>query len=88
MLVANLKLAMGDRIRGNGWMSPETRKPHSRSWRRMDVMVGYPDKWRDYGPLEIAAGDLYGNVERANKFDARLPDKLLSASRSTASCGS
>ena len=28
----------------------------------MDVMVGYPDKWRDYSTLTIDADDLYGNV--------------------------
>jgi putative endopeptidase len=32
-------------------------------------MVGYPDKWRDYQPLQVSATDLYGNVERANKFN-------------------
>ena len=35
----------------------------------MDVMVGYPDKWRDYSKLEIDAGDLYGNVERSAAFE-------------------
>lgn len=68
-LVANLKLAMGDRIRGNSWMSPATKQAALEKLAKMDVMVGYPDKWRDYGPLQVSAGDLYGNVERANRFN-------------------
>ena len=35
----------------------------------MDVMVGYPDKWRDYSTLKIDAADLYGNVERSIAFE-------------------
>jgi putative endopeptidase len=69
-LVANLKLAMGDRIRGNSWMSPQTKEAALEKLSKMDVMVGYPEKWRDYGPLEVSAADLYGNVERSGKFDA------------------
>ena len=33
-------------------------------------MVGYPDKFRDYSALEIRPDDLYGNVQRANRFNA------------------
>jgi putative endopeptidase len=36
---------------------------------RMDVMVGYPDKWRDYSKLTITAHDLYGNVQRSGAFE-------------------
>ena len=69
VLVANLKLAMGDRIRANTWMSPETKEAALDKLSRMDVMVGYPDKWRDYGPLQISPTDLYGNAERAAMFN-------------------
>ena len=70
VLVANLKLAMADRIRGNGWMSPATKEAALEKLSRMDVMVGYPDTWRDYAPLQIAGGDLHGNAERAAGFNA------------------
>ena len=69
-LVANLKLAMGDRIRANDWMSPGTKAAAQEKLARMDVMVGYPDKFRDYSALRIEAGDLFGNVERAGVFNA------------------
>jgi putative endopeptidase len=69
-LVANLKLAMADRIKGNSWMSPETKEAALAKLANTIVMVGYPDKWRDYSALEIAPDDLYGNVKRAGKFEA------------------
>ncbi|MFM5929997.1 MAG: M13 family metallopeptidase [Novosphingobium sp.] len=69
-LVANLKLAMADRIKGNAWMSAPTKASALEKLARMDVMVGYPDKFRDYSSLSIAADDLYGNVRRAGLFDA------------------
>jgi putative endopeptidase len=69
-LVANLKTAMADRIQGNSWMSAPTKKSALEKLSRMDVMVGYPDKFRDYSALEVKADDLYGNVKRAQRFNA------------------
>ena len=68
-LVGNLKLAMTDRINGNEWMGPATKAAAVVKLSRMDVMVGYPDKFRDYSALKIDAGDLYGNVQRASMFN-------------------
>jgi putative endopeptidase len=68
-LVANLKTAMAARIRANSWMSDGTKNAAVDKLARMDVMVGYPDKFRDYSALEIKADDLYGNVQRANAFN-------------------
>ena len=69
-LVGNLKTAMAARIEGNSWMSPATKKAAIEKLSRMDVMVGYPDKFRDYSALEIKPDDLYGNVKRASRFNA------------------
>jgi len=68
-LVANLKVAMAKRIVENGWMAPPTKMAALEKLARMDVMVGYPDKFRDYSGLRIDANDLFGNVERSNAFD-------------------
>ncbi|MBB6424835.1 M13 family metallopeptidase [Sphingopyxis sp. JAI128] len=68
-LVANLKLAMGDRIRANSWMAPATKEAALAKLSKMDVMVGYPDKWRDYSGLQIDPADLYGNVKRSAAFE-------------------
>ena len=69
-LIGNLKAAMASRIQGNSWMSGPTKKAAAEKLARMDVMVGYPDKFRDYGALEIRPDDLYGNVRRAQRFNA------------------
>ncbi|MEO7276996.1 MAG: M13 family metallopeptidase [Sphingomicrobium sp.] len=69
-LVANLKIAMGQRIETNSWMSAATKAAAIEKLSRMEVMVGYPDKFRDYSALEIRPDDLYGNVERAKRFNA------------------
>jgi putative endopeptidase len=68
-LVANLKTAMAARIQHSDWMSPETKAAALEKLSKMDVMVGYPDKWRDYSTLKIDPADLYGNVQRSNRFE-------------------
>jgi putative endopeptidase len=60
---------MAARIQGNAWMSPETKTAALEKLSKMEVMVGYPDKWRDYSKLKIDPADLYGNVQRSNRFE-------------------
>ena len=57
-LVANLKTAMAGRIKGNDWMSEATKTAALEKLSRMEVMVGYPDKFRSYGALKVDANDL------------------------------
>src|SRR6185503_20795412 len=68
-LVTNLKTAMAARIQKNAWMAPETKKAALEKLSKMDVSVGYPDKWRDYSKLKVDVNDLYGNVERSAQFE-------------------
>ena len=68
-LVVNLKLAMADRINTNSWMSAPTKLAAIDKLQKMDVMVGYPDKFRNYDAMRIDSGDLYGNVQRAGRFN-------------------
>lgn len=68
-LVANLKVAMKARIEGSDWMQPATKTAALEKLSRMDVMVGYPDKWRDYSGLKVDVKDLYGNVQRSGAFE-------------------
>ncbi len=69
-LVKNLKLAMGDRIKANSWMGAATKEAALDKLSKMDVMVGYPDQWRDFSGLAISPTDLYANAENATKFNA------------------
>jgi putative endopeptidase len=68
-LVGNLKKAAAQRIQGNSWMGEATKKAALTKLAKMDVMVGYPDKFRDYSKLQIEADDLYGNVKRSSAFE-------------------
>ncbi|MFL6863667.1 MAG: peptidase M13, partial [Allosphingosinicella sp.] len=67
-LVANLRTALGGRIRNLAWMGPATKQEALAKLAHFTVKVGYPTKWRDYGPLQPVPGDLAGNAERAQRF--------------------
>jgi len=68
-LVANLKLAAAKRIKGNSWMEEPTKQAALTKLGRMDVMVGYPDKFREFSKLTMSPDDLYGNVKRSAAFE-------------------
>ena len=68
-LVGNLKLAAAERIKGNSWMSAPTKEAALVKLDKMQVMVGYPEKFRDFSRLEMTAGDLYGNIRRSSAFE-------------------
>ena len=68
-LVGNLKKAAAVHIKGNSWMSDATKQAALVKLSKMDVMVGYPDTFRDYSKLAMKADDLYGNVKRSNAFE-------------------
>ena len=68
-LVANLKKAAAERIKTNSWMGDATKKAALTKLAKMDVMVGYPDKFRDYSKLQMRADDLYGNIKRSAAFE-------------------
>jgi putative endopeptidase len=67
-LVANLRVALADRIRQLDWMGAETKEQALYKLDNFTVKVGYPTKWRDYSALQVDAGDLVGNAERAGEF--------------------
>ena len=68
-LVRNIIAAMGKRIDGLTWMSPETKIKAHAKLAAFTPKIGYPSKWRDYSSLEVRRGDLLGNVMRANGFE-------------------
>ncbi|MCU0758728.1 MAG: M13 family metallopeptidase [Steroidobacteraceae bacterium] len=76
-LVDNLLKAFDGSIDELEWMSPATRAEAKRKLARFTVKIGYPDRWRDYGRLQVLPGDLAGNVRRAREFEfQRQLDKL------------
>ena len=69
-LIKNLQVALGERIKVQEWMSPETKKVAQEKLDAFYVKVGYPNKWRDYSELEI--GDNYlDNILACNEFELK-----------------
>ena len=52
-------------------MTAETKKQAKVKLDAIRNKIGYPDVWRDYSKLSIRDGDLLGNYQRANEFEAR-----------------
>ena len=67
-LVKNVIAALGHRIDNLAWMQPETKVKAKKKLANFTTKIGYPDRWKDYGPLEIRADDLFGNALRANQW--------------------
>jgi putative endopeptidase len=61
--------AFQDHLRTCSWLAPETRTKAISKLDHVRVLIGYPDRWRDYASLEIRRDDLVGNVARAEAFE-------------------
>jgi endothelin-converting enzyme/putative endopeptidase len=62
--------AMALRIQQLDWMSDTTKQQALVKLHGIRNKIGYPDKWRDYSSVKIAASDFYGNNTRATEFEA------------------
>lgn len=67
-LVKNVLAALDTRIGKLEWMQPETKVKAKKKLANFTTKIGYPDRWKDYGKLEIKADDLFGNALRSNQF--------------------
>lgn len=68
-LVANLVEAYRQSIETLEWMTPATRERALDKLQKFTPKIGYPDRWRDYSSLDIAADDLLANVQAAGEFE-------------------
>ena len=68
-LIGNLKVALGERIKALDWMSDETKEKALHKLDCVNVKVGYPDKWKDYGGLEITNASYFQNIHNAISFE-------------------
>jgi putative endopeptidase len=80
-MVADLRVAMRKRLEGLTWMSAPTKAEALTKLASFGLKIGHPEKWRDYSALEIRNGDLFGNAERAARFEwdfrrGRIGDKV------------
>ena len=70
-MTQRVEKAMEEEINSLDWMSAATKKRALEKLHAIVNKIGYPDKWRDYGPVAVARGDFYGNVVRAQRFESR-----------------
>ena len=70
-MVVRIEDQMGLRIKNLDWMSPETKEQALKKLHGIRNKIGYPDKWRDYSPLEVKRDDFAGNIARASAFEHR-----------------
>ena len=68
-LVANLKVALGERIKALDWMSEETKAKALNKLSCINVKVGYPNKWKDYTKYEVTPDSYFQNMHSAIRFE-------------------
>jgi predicted metalloendopeptidase len=68
-LVENMRRAYGARIDQLSWMSAETKTAAHEKLRTFRPKIGYPDRWRDYSPYDVRAGDAFGNAQRSSAYE-------------------
>ena len=64
----NIKDAFAKRIDAVDWMAADTKAEAKKKVETMEVGVGYPDTWTDYGKLTVKEGDAYADVQAAQKL--------------------
>ncbi|SFG21423.1 putative endopeptidase [Prevotella sp. KH2C16] len=77
-LVSNLQTSLGQRIDAQTWMSEATKANAHKKLDRFYVKIGYPNKWTDYGKLDInPQKSFYENVMACRKFahDKHIADR-------------
>jgi endothelin-converting enzyme/putative endopeptidase len=70
-MATQIQAAMKTEIESLDWMSPATKAKAQEKLAAMVDKIGYPDRWRDYGPVDILRHDFAGNVVRATRFETR-----------------
>jgi predicted metalloendopeptidase len=70
-MVENIKAAFARRVQAIDWMAPSTKQEALKKVQSIVVGVGYPDHWRDYSALRIAADNAYANQKSAGLAEYR-----------------
>ena len=70
VMVQALEEALKRDIQDLPWMTDATKKQALIKLQAITNKIGYPDKWRDYGKLQIIRGDTLGNARRATGFES------------------
>ena len=69
VLVDHLLAAYRESIDKLHWMTAATRARARDKLGKYKAKIGYPDRWRDYGGLDVREGDALGNAARSAHFE-------------------
>ena len=70
-MVENIKAAFAKRVQAIDWMAPSTKQEALKKVQTIVVGVGYPDSWRDYSGVTIAADNAYANQKAVGLYEYR-----------------
>ncbi|MBS2039428.1 M13 family metallopeptidase [bacterium] len=64
-MVSDILAVLGERIRSASWMGSDTKAEALKKLESMRYKIGYPDRFKDTGKIEIRQDDHAGNVLRS-----------------------
>ncbi|MBD2773954.1 M13 family metallopeptidase [Iningainema tapete] len=67
-MLGQIKTLFKERLKANSWLRDATRKSALEKIDRMEIKVGFPEKWIDYSSIDIRRDDYFGNIMRINEF--------------------
>jgi len=70
-VLANVRAELRQRLEQNTWLSAPTKSYALEKFDKIKIVVGYPDKWIDYSPVDVRRDDYYGSITRLNEFSRR-----------------
>ena len=70
-MTRRIETAMENEVKNLDWMTDATKQRALEKLHSIANKVGYPDRWRDYSAVHVTPTDFFGNVSRAQRFEAR-----------------
>ena len=67
-MVGHIKDEFARRLKSNPWLDAPTRDAALAKLARVDIQVGYPQRWIDFSSVDIRADDHLGNNQRLAAF--------------------
>ena len=87
-MIEAITAALREDIESLPWMTPATKQKALAKLQAFSTgKVGYPDKWKDYGSVEVRRDDFFGNSRRAAGIRDQARPTRASTSRRTARSG-
>ena len=70
-LITNIKAVMRERLEKLEWMTEPTRQKALAKFDRFVARIGHPEKFRDYGKVDVQRTDFFGNVRAATVAEVK-----------------